>query len=299
LIAEIVLHQPVMSKEAVEFLNPRPGKTFVDCTIGMGGHAREILKKIIPGGKLIGMDRDAESLEIAREELKEVAQSCYFVNDDFRNLDTVLNQLNIEKVDGVLFDLGISSWQLDSPERGFSIKSNGPLDMRMDKHSYISAYDLVNSLSEEELSTILKTFGQERFHNRIAHLLVAERIKGPITTTQELSDIVLKAIPYRYQSHIIHPATRTFQAFRIAVNRELESLEMALEKTINYLNDGGRICVISFHSLEDRIIKDKFIKFSHRKELKILTARPLMATSEENRQNPRSRSAKLRAAERI
>ena len=288
-----------MSKEVIEFLNPRSGQIFVDCTIGTGGHAEEILKRILPKGKLIGIDRDAESLEKAKARLQRFTANCIFVNEDFRNLDTILNQLNIKEVNGMLFDLGISSWQLDTPERGFSIKLKGPLDMRMDKHSYISAYDLVNSLSEKEIATILKTFGQERFHNRIAHLLVEERNRGQITTTQELSDIVLRAIPYRYQSHYLHPATRTFQAFRIAVNRELEALELGLEKAINYLKKGSRICVLSFHSLEDKIVKDHFKKFYRHKMLKIITPKPRRSSAEEMRENLRSRSAKLRIAERI
>jgi 16S rRNA (cytosine1402-N4)-methyltransferase len=298
LIPEVVLHTAVMSKEVIDLLNPRPGQVFVDCTMGTGGHAGEILKRILPKGRVIGIDRDAESLEKAKARLEKFSDSCTLVNDDFRNLDAIFNRLNIQEIDGVLFDLGISSWQLDASERGFSIKQEGPLDMRMDKHSYISAYDLVNSLSEKEIATILKTFGQERFHNRIAHLLVEERNKGQITTTKELSDIVLKAIPYRYQSHSIHPATRTFQAFRIAVNRELEALGLGLEKAINHLSKGARVGVISFHSLEDKIVKDQFKKFQRQKMLKIVTSKPLRPSAEEMRENPRSRSAKLRVAER-
>ncbi|MDP3142654.1 MAG: 16S rRNA (cytosine(1402)-N(4))-methyltransferase RsmH [Candidatus Omnitrophota bacterium] len=295
----MVLHEAVMNKEALAFLNPRPGQVFVDCTLGMGGHAEGILKKISPKGRLIGIDRDEESLGLAKKRLEEFSTNCFFVNEDFRNLDAVLNNLSIKKVDGMLFDLGVSSWQLDSLERGFSIKSDAPLDMRMDKRSYVSAYDLVNSLSEGEIDNILHTFGEERFHNRIAHLLVEERAKEPISTTRELSDIVLKAIPYRYQSRHIHPATRTFQAFRIAVNRELEALESALDKAADLLKVGGRIGVISFHSLEDRIVKNSFKKFHKEKKFKIITKKPIRPTAEEMRQNPRSRSAKLRAAERI
>jgi len=288
-----------MSKEVVAYLNPQPGQVFVDCTFGLGGHSEEILKKISSKGRLVGIDRDEESLRLARERLKDFSVNCSFVNGDFRNLDEILRRLDIKEVDGMLFDLGISSWQLATAQRGFSLKSNSPLDMRMDKNSYISAYDLVNSLSEEELDNILKTFGEERFHNPIAHLLVEQRGKGPISTTQELSDIVLKAIPYRYQSRNIHPATRTFQAFRIAVNRELEALEIGLDKSADFLKKGGRIGVISFHSLEDRIVKESFNRFQRKKLFKILTKKPLRPLAEEMRQNPRSRSAKLRVAERI
>jgi 16S rRNA (cytosine1402-N4)-methyltransferase len=288
-----------MSKEVVEFLRPQPGQVFLDCTLGSGGHAEEILKRILPGGQLIGIDRDMFSLGRARERLHNFGDQCHFIHDDFRNLDLVLDGLNIREIDGALFDLGVSSMQLDNPERGFSIKAEGPLDMRMDQESYISAYDLVNSLSEQEISAVLKNFGQERFHNRIAHLLVQKRVKSPIATTRELSDIVLQAIPYRYHGHSIHPATRTFQAFRIAVNRELEALEIGLKKAIDYLRVGGRLCAISFHSLEDKIVKDIVRDYVHKDILKMVTPKPLRPTAEEMRDNPRSRSAKFRVAERI
>lgn len=295
----VVLHIPVMSKEVIEVLSVKNGDIVVDCTIGTGGHAEELLKMISPKGRLIGIDRDIDSIALARERLNNIHNNVELAHDDFRNLDIVLDKLHIKEVDAFLFDLGVSSFQLDNPERGFSLKSNGPLDMRLDKESYISAYDLVNHLSEQEISSILKTFGEERFHNRIANFLVKERTSKPISTTQELSDIILKAIPYRYQSHKIHPATRTFQAFRIAVNRELEALEIALEKAISYLKQKGHICVISFHSLEDRIVKEKFRQFSRNSSLKIITKKPLRPTFDEMHHNLRSRSARLRAAERI
>jgi len=299
LIPKTVLHEAVMRKEVIAFLNPQAGQVFLDCTLGIGGHAEAILEKISPNGKLIGMDRDEESLIKAREKLREFSSRCFLVNEDFRNLELVLNKLNIKKVDGMLFDLGISSWQLAEAERGFSIKTDAPLDMRMNKQSYISAYDLINSLSEEEIDSILRTFGQERFHNRIAHLLVMERAKSPITTTRELSDIVLKAIPYSYQSRSIHPATRTFQAVRIAVNRELEILESAIKKAIAILNQQARICVISFHSLEDRVVKHTFRALGAEGIIDIITAKPLTPTFGEIDRNPSSRSSKLRAAQRI
>ncbi|MFZ5799867.1 MAG: 16S rRNA (cytosine(1402)-N(4))-methyltransferase RsmH [Candidatus Omnitrophota bacterium] len=294
-----MLHRPVMLKEVLGFLSPRPGQIFLDCTVGTAGHAQEIIKRILPGGKLVGIDRDAEALKTAQEELKDFADNYELVHDDFRNLDAVLDGLKIEQVDGILFDLGISSLQLDSPERGFSIKFNGPLDMRMDQEAYISAYDLVNSLSEDELADILRNFGQERYYNRIARLLVKERASHPIATTRQLSDIVLKAIPYRFQSRKIHPATRTFQALRIAVNRELEALDIALKKAVNRLNKLGRIGVISFHSLEDKLVKEDFRNFHKQGILKIVTPKPVETSFEESQDNPRSRSARLRAAERI
>jgi 16S rRNA (cytosine1402-N4)-methyltransferase len=302
-IQEVVdrFHTPVMLNEVLDYLNLSPGKTIVDATIGTAGHSRAILEKILPGGRLIGIDKDEESLHIAKEKLQEFADACKFVYGNFCNIDEILKSLNIEKIDGVLFDLGVSSFQLDNPERGFSFQSEGPLDMRLDRNSYISAYDLVNNLNEEELSTMLWTFGQERWHNRIARLLVKERERHPIATTFELSKIVMMAIPhrYRYIHHRIHPATRTFQAVRIAVNRELETLETAINKAIEFLDKGARICVISFHSLEDRVVKLSFRQSSSEGRINILTPKPLTPRPAEVEENPSSRSGKLRVAERL
>jgi len=291
-------HTPVMLEETIKYLNLKPAKIIVDATIGTAGHSQEILKHILPAGFLIGIDRDKESLNVAKERLKSFSDSCVLVHDNFINLDQILKNLNIQKVDGILFDLGISSFQLDNPERGFSFQEEGPLDMRLDRDSYICAYDLLNNLTEKEISILLWNFGQERWHHRIAQLLVKERQKHPITTTKELSEIVLKAIPYRYQRARIHPATRTFQALRIAVNHELQNLEIALNKAVELLNKGGRICVISFHSLEDRIVKVVFRKFASIGLLKILTPKPLTPKYTEIKENPSSRSSKLRVAER-
>jgi len=292
-------HIPVMQKEVLEFLNLKPGNCVVDCTLGTGGHSSEILRKIGPKGYVIGIDRDADSLAVAKERLKGFNGCCNFVQQDFRHIDTVLQELGVREVDAILFDLGISSFQLDNPERGFSIRLDGPLDMRMDKNSYISASDILNSLSEEEISSILRNFGQERWHNRIARFLVKQREKTPIESTSDLSSSVLRAIPGHQKRQRIHPATRTFQALRIAVNRELEALEIALDKCIDFLKKDGRICVISFHSLEDKIVKEKFRYFAKEKKLKILTKKPLQPKDAEVYSNPRSRSARLRAAERI
>lgn len=293
-----VEHIPVMLPEVLENLNLREGACVVDFTLGIGGHALEMLKKIGPGGRLIGMDRDGESLELARERLKDHQHQCTLIQSDYRNLDEVLDQLDVREVDAMLFDLGISSYQLNTAERGFSLRLEGPLDMRMDTRSYISAYDLINSLSEKELATILKNFGQERWHHRIAHYLVQHRGKTPIESTKDLRELVQKAVPYRYQRDRIHPATRTFQAIRIAVNRELEALGVAMDKCLEYLNKGGRICVISFHSLEDKIVKERFRALAKEGRVRLLTKKPLRPTPEEIVQNPRSRSARLRAAER-
>ena len=291
-------HLPVMMKEVVECLCLRPGICVVDCTLGLAGHALKIAEIIGPQGRLVGIDRDAASLKKADEVLKSTRVKYDLIQEDFRRIDRILHQLGIEAADAILFDLGISSFQLDDPQRGFSFKSEGPLDMRMDRGSYISAFDLVNSLSERELASILKNFGEERWHQRIARFLVSQRARRPIESTRELCEVVLKAVPFRFQHQKIHPATRTFQAFRIAVNRELEALEIALDKSIDLLRVGGRICVISFHSLEDRIVKGKFRSWGQSGRASIITKKPLRPQDEEAEHNPRSRSARLRVAER-
>ncbi|MBU0503084.1 MAG: 16S rRNA (cytosine(1402)-N(4))-methyltransferase RsmH [Candidatus Omnitrophota bacterium] len=296
---ELKFHIPVMLNEAVDHLNLKPGKIIIDATIGTGGHSEEIIKKISPGGRLIGIDRDEESLNIAKERLSDYQQSCEFVYGNFSDIDSILKKLEINKVDGILLDLGISSYQLANAQRGFSFQSEGPLDMRLDRNSYISAYDLVNNLNEDEISSLLWTFGQERWHNRIARHLVTERQRHAISTTTDLSDIIIKAVPYKYRYYRIHPATRTFQAVRIAVNRELEALEIALDKAMGLLESDARMCVISFHSLEDRIAKLSFRKFASSGLAEIITKKPLEPTSEEAAANPRSRSAKLRVCRRI
>ena len=294
-------HTPVMLLEVLDHLNLRPGQIIIDATLGTAGHSLKILEGIIPGGRLIGIDRDAESLAVARERLGDFKRHCELIQGNFIELENILKELKIKKVDGILFDLGISSFQLEDPSRGFSFQNEGPLDMRLDRNSYISAYDLVNNLNQEEISALLWNFGQERWHNRIARLLVNERERNPIATTYQLSNVVIKAIPskYRYKYQRIHPATRTFQAVRIAVNRELEALEKALGQAINLLAGSGRICVISFHSLEDRIAKWTFRKNAASGLLKIITPKPLVPREDEIKENPASRSSKLRVAERI
>ena len=294
-------HTPVMLQEILDYLNLSPGNIIVDATIGTAGHSKAMLERILPGGRLIGIDRDEESLSVARQRLREFSSSCEFVHGNFADIDTILNNLNIKKIGGVIFDLGISSFQLEDPHRGFSFQNEGPLDMRLDRASYISAYDLVNNLNEEEISTLLRDFGQERWHNRIAHLLVQERERQPISTTLQLADIVVKAMPsrYRHRYYRIHPATRTFQAVRIAVNRELETLENAIDKAITLLDKGARICVISFHSLEDRVVKWGFRKAASQDLIEIITPKPLTPKQTEIDSNPSSRSSKLRVAQRL
>lgn len=294
-------HIPVMYTEILDSLNLAPGKVIIDATMGTGGHSAGILEKIMPGGMLIGLDRDQESLAVAKVRLREYGDAVKFVHGNFIDIDEIVGQLDIHSVDGILFDLGISSYQLEDPHRGFSFQHEGPLDMRMDRDSYISAYDLVNSLKEEEISTLLKNFGQERWHNRIAHLVVEERQRQPIATTQQLANIVVRAIPYkyRYRHQRIHPATRTFQAVRIAVNRELENIENALNKSLAILNKDGVICVISFHSLEDRIIKLAFRAAAADGRISVVTRKPLVPADAEIARNTAARSAKLRVAQKI
>ena len=300
-MSEIKIHTPVLLREVLDYLNLKPGKTIVDATLGTAGHATAILERILPGGRLIGIDRDQASLALARERLSQFGSACALIHGNFADIDTLLENLGVKKVDGIIFDLGISSFQLFDAARGFSFQDDGPLDMRMDQDSYISAYDLVNNLNEEELSTLLWNFGEERWHNRIARLIVQEREKKPITTTAELANIVIKSIPsrYRHRHYRIHPATRTFQAVRIAVNRELEILETAVNKAIAILGKKARICVISFHSLEDRVIKFAFRKAQADGLIDIITPKPLTPLTPEMEVNPASRSSKLRVAERV
>lgn len=295
------VHTPAMLREVLESLNLAAGKIIVDATIGTAGHARGILERILPGGQLIGIDRDPESLAIAKRRLQEFSKACIFVQHNFMDIDAILKELNLKKIDGILFDLGISSFQLEDACRGFSFQYEGPLDMRLDRASFISAYDLVNNLNEEEISSLLWNFGQERWHNRIAHLLVKERERQPIATTFQLADIIVRAMPYRYRNRYyhIHPATRAFQAIRIAVNRELEALETAIVKVIGFLNKQSPICVISFHSLEDRMVKLNFRRLAAQGEIKIITPKPLIPHQTEIEKNPSSRSAKLRVAQRL
>jgi len=292
-------HIPVMLGEVIDYLKLSPGKIIVDATIGTGGHSKGIIERIIPGGKLIGIDRDQDSLDVAKERLRDFGSAFEFVYGNFVDIDEILEKLDIKKVDGILFDLGFSSYQLEDANRGFSFQNEGPLDMRFDRNSFISAYDLINNLNEEEISSILWTFGEERWHNRIARFLVEERERHAITTTRELSDIVVKAIPHKYRHYRVHPATRTFQAVRIAVNRELETIGTGISKAIELLNNQGRICVISFHSLEDRIAKFSFRKFAAEGKIKIITPKPLTPVEAEMRENPSGRSSKLRVAEKL
>ncbi|SHK42335.1 16S rRNA (cytosine(1402)-N(4))-methyltransferase RsmH [Thermocrinis minervae] len=284
------MHTPVLLEEAVSLLLGNGGKVYVDCTVGLGGHSYEILKRN-PEAYLIGIDRDPHALEIADQRLSEFEGRYSLYKANYSDLDLVLKEEGVEKVDGFLFDLGVSMLQLKTP-RGFSFQRDEPLDMRMDPQQEKTAYHVVNRYSEEELYRIIREYGEEPYARKIAKAIVLYRSKKPIETTGELSKIILSVVPKRGK---IHPATRTFQAIRIEVNQELQSLKIALEKTINFLNKHGRIVVISFHSLEDRIVKRFFQE--HKDVLKVLTKKPITPTMEEIRRNPSSRSAKLRAGE--
>lgn len=299
-IKDVTLHKPVMVEEVLRFLSPQPGKIIVDCTAGTGGHASEILKRIEPGGLLIGIDKDEEMLKIAKERLAAVGNSFRLYHADYADLGLVLKDANIEKVDGVLLDLGVSTPQLGTPERGFSFEKEGPLDMRMDRSGGITAFTLLGRLSEREMEITFKKYGEERWSRRIARAILRERSKTRIETTTQLANIIGRVVPPAYiKRGRIHPATRVFQALRIAVNKELESLEYLLNHLHEFLTTGARIVVISFHSLEDRVAKNAFRKGVEDSNLKILTQKPLRPQSAEVIENIRSRSAKLRVAERV
>jgi 16S rRNA (cytosine1402-N4)-methyltransferase len=300
-VGEEVQHAPVMLKEAIEFLAPQEGGTYVDCTLGSGGHAREILSLIGPTGRLIGFDKDEAALNRSKEVLAPYLEQVVFIHSDFRQMVEVLHELQIGEVDGILFDLGVSSNQFLEPERGFSYNYDTFLDMRMDQSSATTAADLVNTLSEKELADIIFRYGEERWARRIASFIVDWRKKAPVTTTGQLVEIIKAAIPARARRTGPHPARRTFMALRIAVNDELTGVEAGLRAGISLLKQGGRIVVISFHSLEDRIVKSVFREYGwhSRNEIHILTKKPIVPEAAEIEANPRSRSAKLRAAEKL
>ncbi len=289
-------HIPVLVEEVMTFLRCEPGRTYVDATLGGGGHASEILKRTGPDGGVIGMEWDEDALSEARNTLMPFGDRVKIFRENFIHLSDFVMA---ESVDGILLDLGLSSIQVEKAERGFSFKGEGPLDMRMDQRMNHTAAFLVNGLSSEELEDILFHYGEERWAKRIARAIVQERERDPIRTTQALRKIVHRAIPRRFHSRRIDPATRTFQAFRIRVNEELDNLGKILETGWKILKRGGRICIISFHSLEDRMVKETFRRLENQGEMHILTKKPVTPSEEEQRRNPRSRSAKLRCAERV
>lgn len=307
-------HTTVLYNEVLQLLSPRPGGVYVDGTIGGGGHALGILQASSPDGILLGFDRDAEALAAASRRLSPFEGRVRLFHANFTRLSEILAEESIEAVDGMVLDLGVSSHQLDTPERGFSFQQDAPLDMRMDTASGMTAADLVNTLAEQELERIIRDFGEERWARRIAAAIVTKRREAPVLTTLQLAGIVSRAIPRAKWEARLHPATRTFQAIRIAVNGELESLAKVLGDAVEALAPGGRLAVISFHSLEDRIVKTAFNELAQGcvclkgvprcvcgrvPVVKKLTGKPVTAGPGEIANNLRSRSAKLRAVEKL
>ncbi len=298
-----MVHKSVLLGEAIENLNLKRGDIVIDGTLGSGGHMVEILKRVMPGGKLIGIDWDERAILKFKKRLREddiliPKRDLILVNDNYANIDSILRGLGVKTADAVLLDLGFSSDQIENAERGFSFLKDGNLDMRYSPETQSrTAANVVNDYSQEELKDIFQRFGEERFSGRIARAIVESRRAKPIKRTLELVEVIRRAIPKKFARGRIHPATRVFQALRIEVNRELENLEKFLDEVLNNLTSGGRLVIISFHSLEDRVVKN-FFK-ANKDRLKIVTKKPIAPSREEIAYNPRSRSAKLRAAERI
>jgi len=307
-------HKSVLLNECIEQLNIKPEGTYVDCTTGGGGHSLEIAKKLTTG-RLICLDQDTDALKAAGEKLKDYKDKITFVNDNFSNFKNIMENLNIDNIDGALLDIGVSSYQIDRADRGFSYMQDGNLDMRMDQSQGLSAWDVVNKYSERDLSDIFYKYGEEKWSKRIAEFIVEARREKSIDTTQELVDIISKAIPKKVRLEMGgHFAKRVFQAIRIEVNKELEVIENVIPDIVECLAPKGRICIITFHSLEDRIVKNEFKKLNrgcicppdipicvcnHKKTLKIITRKPIEPSEQEKEENSRSRSAKLRVGEKL
>lgn len=313
-MSEQFSHIPVLLNETLEFLAPERGGIFVDGTLGGGGHAEAVLTRLPQTGRLIGIDRDWEAVHAAGGRLSSFGDRFTALHGNFFEMKTLLSGIGVSEVNGILLDLGVSSHQLDTQERGFSYKTDAPLDMRMDQGARLSAKDIVNTYAESELARIFFAYGEERFSRRIAEKICRAREQYPIETTLQLAQIVREAIPGKYRNEPQHPARRTFQALRIEVNSELAGLDQAVEQACDLLQKGGRLCIITFHSLEDRIVKQAFRRFENpctcppsapicicgkTPKAKILTKKPLTASAEEEAQNSRSTSAKLRCIEKI
>jgi len=307
-------HIPVLFHEIMDIMAPKAGEVFVDCTLGGGGHSRGFLERMGDDGRLIGIDQDTNALKAAQDNLAEFGDRVTYVHSNYNNLDEILNQYAPDGVDGILFDIGVSSHQLDEKDRGFSYMQDAPLDMRMDQSRKFSAWDVVNTYSEDELHRIIKEYGEERWAKRIAKFIVDFRKDKPVDTTGELVDIIKRAIPKGAREEGSHPAKRTFQAIRIEVNDELGVLTRTISVAAKHLKKGGRLGIISFHSLEDRIVKEQFrylasdcicppelpfCQCDKVSEVKILTRKPVTATEDELAANSRSKSAKFRAVEKI
>ena len=306
-------HVSVLLNECIENLNIKPDGIYVDGTMGGAGHSLEIVKKLSPKGTLIGIDRDEEALAVAKERLKDFSNVKY-VHDNHDNIDEIIKNLNLKGVDGILLDLGVSSYQIDEKTRGFTYMNDGPLDMRMDKSQELTAEYIVNNYKEQELARIIFEYGEEKFSRKIAKNICEYRSNKKIETTSELVKIIEKSIPGKFREKNSHPAKRTFQAIRIEVNNEIEPLYNTVKNSINALNSKGRLCVITFHSLEDRMVKKAYVdaegKCTCPKDLpycvcgnvslgKIINKKPILPTEKEMKENSRSRSAKLRVFEKI
>lgn len=306
-------HKSVLLEETVNGLNIKPDGIYVDGTLGGGGHAYEVCKRLSNKGRFIGIDQDAAAIEAASDRLSDFMGKVTIVRSNYCDMKSQLQQLGIDKVDGIVLDLGVSSYQLDTAERGFSYRVDAPLDMRMDTRQEMTARDIVNDYSEMDLFRIIRDYGEDKFAKNIAKHIVMEREKGPIETTGQLIEIIKRAIPMKFQKTAGHPAKRTFQAIRIELNRELEVLRDSLEDMIDMLNEGGRICIITFHSLEDRIVKGIYKKSENPctcpshfpvcvcgnvSKGTVITKKPILPSKEELEENSRSKSAKLRIFER-
>ena len=307
-------HTPVLLDQCIENLNIRPDGIYVDGTLGGGGHSFHICEHLSEQGMLIGIDRDRDALEAAEKRLRGFSCRKYFVQSNYADIRTVLAEKGIEKIDGALLDIGVSSFQLDNAERGFSYMQDAPLDMRMNREDDLTAYDVVNSYDRDELTRIIREYGEERWASRIAAFIVRARAEKPVESTSELVELIKEAIPARARRSGPHPAKRTFQAIRIEVNDELGELSRAVDEYLDVMNRGGRLCIITFHSLEDRIVKQKLQKRADpctcppefpvcvcgkKADIRKVTRKPIVAEASELDLNPRARSAKLRVCEKI
>lgn len=308
------VHESVLLKETIDNLKVKPNGIYVDGTLGGGGHSFEILSRLDTTGRLIGIDQDEDAIKASGERLCKFGENCILVRSNYSMIDQILDDLKIEYVDGIVLDLGVSSYQLDDPERGFTYKTDAPLDMRMDQRRENTAETIVNEYGEKDLERILREYGEEKFSGRIARNIVAERSKKRIKTTGELVDIIRASIPMKFQVNGGHPAKRTFQAIRIELNEELSVLESSIDKMIDRMDKGGRLCIITFHSLEDRIVKNAFKRNENpctcppdlpvcvcgkKSKGTVITRKPVVPEADEIVRNKRAKSAKLRVFERI